>query len=60
MDRSIIHMDLDAFFVAVERAKNPRLNKVPLIIGGASRRGVVAACSYETRKFGVHSAPMQK
>jgi DNA polymerase-4 len=42
--------------VAVERAKNPRLNKVPLIIGGASRRGVVAACSYETRKFGVHSA----
>lgn len=56
MDRSIIHMDLDAFFVAVERAKNPRLNKVPLIIGGASRRGVVAACSYETRKFGVHSA----
>jgi DNA polymerase-4 len=49
-------MDLDAFFVAVERAKNPRLNKVPLIIGGASRRGVVAACSYETRKFGVHSA----
>jgi len=56
MDRSIIHMDLDAFFVAVERAKNPRLNKVPLIIGGSSRRGVVAACSYETRKFGVHSA----
>lgn len=56
MERSIIHMDLDAFFVAVERAKNPRLNKVPLIIGGASRRGVVAACSYETRKFGVHSA----
>jgi DNA polymerase-4 len=56
MNRSIIHMDLDAFFVAVERKKNPRLEGVPLIIGGQSRRGVVAACSYETRKFGVHSA----
>jgi len=55
-DRSIIHLDLDAFFVAVERKKEPRLNGIPLIIGGQSRRGVVAACSYETRKFGVHSA----
>jgi DNA polymerase IV len=49
-------MDLDAFFVAVERAKNKKLEGIPLIIGGQSRRGVVAACSYETRKFGVHSA----
>jgi DNA polymerase-4 len=49
-------MDLDAFFVAVERAKNKKLEGIPLIIGGSSRRGVVAACSYETRKFGVHSA----
>lgn len=49
-------MDLDAFFVAVERQRNERLKGVPLIIGGASRRGVVAACSYETRAFGVHSA----
>jgi DNA polymerase IV len=56
MDRNIIHMDLDAFFVAVERKNNPKLNGVPLIIGGSSRRGVVAACSYETRRFGVHSA----
>lgn len=56
MERNIIHMDLDAFFVAVERRNNPRLIGVPLIIGGASRRGVVAACSYETRQFGVHSA----
>jgi DNA polymerase IV len=56
MDRSIIHMDLDAFFVAVERKKNAKLQGKPLIIGGSSRRGVVAACSYETRKFGVHSA----
>jgi DNA polymerase IV len=56
MDRSIIHMDLDAFFVAVERKKEPKLNGLPLIVGGSSRRGVVAACSYEARKFGVHSA----
>lgn len=49
-------MDLDAFFVAVECRKNPKLLGKPLIIGGSSRRGVVAACSYETRKFGVHSA----
>lgn len=56
MDRNIIHLDLDAFFVAVERKKNSRLKGRPLIIGGSSRRGVVAACSYEARQFGVHSA----
>ena len=56
MDRNIIHFDLDAFFVAVECQRNPKLKGRPLIIGGSSRRGVVAACSYETRKFGVHSA----
>lgn len=56
MDRAIIHMDLDAFFVSVERKLNERLNGIPLIIGGHSRRGVVAACSYEARHFGVHSA----
>jgi DNA polymerase-4 len=55
-ERNIIHLDLDAFFVAVERKKSSRLNGIPLIIGGQSRRGVVAACSYEARKFGVHSA----
>jgi DNA polymerase-4 len=55
-ERNIIHLDLDAFFVAVERKKNSELNGMPLIIGGQSRRGVVAACSYEARKFGVHSA----
>jgi DNA polymerase IV len=54
--RSIIHMDLDAFFVAVECKKEPKLRGLPLIVGGSSRRGVVAACSYEARKFGVHSA----
>lgn len=56
MDRNIIHLDLDAFFVAVERKRNSKLLGKPLIIGGCSRRGVVAACSYETRRFGVHSA----
>ncbi len=56
MERNIIHLDLDAFFVAVECKKNPKLKGKPLIIGGSSRRGVVAACSYETRRFGVHSA----
>lgn len=56
MDRNIIHLDLDAFFVSVERKRNTKLMGKPLIIGGSSRRGVVAACSYETRRFGVHSA----
>lgn len=56
MDSSIIHLDLDAFFIAVERKQNPKLKGCPLIVGGQSRRGVVAACSYEARQFGVHSA----
>ncbi len=56
MDRNIIHLDLDAFFVAVECKRNKKLLGKPLIIGGQSRRGVVAACSYEARRFGVHSA----
>jgi DNA polymerase-4 len=56
MERNIIHFDLDAFFVAVECQRDKRLKGRPLIIGGSSRRGVVAACSYETRKFGIHSA----
>lgn len=56
MERNIIHLDLDAFFVAVECKRDSKLKGRPLIIGGSSRRGVVAACSYETRRFGVHSA----
>lgn len=56
MDRSIIHMDLDSFFVSVELLRRPELKGKPLIIGGSSERGVVASCSYEARKFGIHSA----
>lgn len=54
--RNVIHLDLDAFFVAVECKLHDGLKNRPLIIGGSSRRGVVAACSYEARRFGVHSA----
>lgn len=58
--KSIIHLDLDTFFVSVERLKDSRLAGRPLIVGGLSDRGVVAACSYETRKFGVHSGMAMK
>lgn len=55
-NRRIVHKDLDSFFVSVERKLNPELNGKPVIIGGVSGRGVVSSCSYEARKFGVHSA----
>lgn len=55
-DKTIIHMDLDAFFVSVECLLNSKLKGMPLIVGGSNNRGVVASCSYEARKFGVHSA----
>lgn len=56
MHRSIVHLDLDSFFVAVECLKDSRLKGKPVIVGGSSDRGVVAACSYEARRYGVHSA----
>ena len=59
--RHIVHIDLDSFFVSVERLKDKSLENKPVLIGGSSQRGVVASCSYEARKFGVHSAmPMKK
>ncbi len=59
-ERAIVHMDLDTFFVSCERLLDSRLNRKPILIGGVSDRGVVASCSYEARKFGIHSAmPMR-
>lgn len=60
MERSIVHLDLDSFFVSVERLVDSSLIGRPVIIGGTSDRGVVASCSYEARQFGVHSAMPSK
>ncbi len=60
MERAILHLDLDTFFVSCERNLDAKLKNRPVLIGGTSDRGVVASCSYETRKFGVHSGmPMR-
>ncbi|MCD4695802.1 MAG: DNA polymerase IV [Bacteroidales bacterium] len=59
-NRCIVHLDLDTFFVSVERLMNSDLIGKPIIIGGTSDRGVVASCSYEARQFGIHSAMPMK
>ena len=59
-NRSIIHLDLDTFFVSCERLINPELEGKPILVGGITGRGVVASCSYEARQMGVHSAMSMK
>ncbi len=60
MNRHIVHLDLDTFFVSCERLLDRKLKQLPVLIGGTGDRGVVASCSYETRQYGVHSGMPMK
>ncbi len=59
-ERKIIHIDMDAFFAAVEQRDNPELRGIPIAVGGRSERGVISTASYEARRYGVHSAMATK
>lgn len=59
-DKAVLHLDMDTFFVSVERKRDSSLNNRPVIIGGGSNRGVVSSCSYEARRFGVQSGMAMK